>query len=328
MTSRTDTLRVGLLAGSAALLVVALGLSLVVGVHTYGVSDIADLLHGSDTPATEVLSDLRLPRMLLALGTGLALALAGTLCQAVTRNPLADPGMLGVSAGAGFAITMVAALVPSIDQAGQVVVAFVGSALTGALVFVIGRTSPLRLVLVGVAVSSLLMGVSLGLRMIYPDVFDAFRGWAVGTIAGRDQTPLLLPLVLMAVASLAVLLVIRPLSAIALGDDVAEAMGVAVVRTRLGVFLLVTVLTAVATAVVGPIAFVGLIVPTIARRPAGGSLAWMIAFTALWGPLLLVMCDVIARITLPTGEIPVSVVTAFVGGFALIAAVREDGLTV
>jgi iron complex transport system permease protein len=327
VTSRTDLRRSGLLGISAALLLAAMVLSLVVGVHTYGVADVVDLVRGADTDATTVLQDLRLPRVALALAAGLSLALAGTLSQAVTRNPLADPGMLGVSAGAGFAVTIAAAVAHSIGQTGQVVVAFVGAALTGAVVFTIGRTSPLLLVLVGVAISSMLMGVSLGLRMIYPDVFDSFRGWAVGTVAGREQTPLVLPLVLMGVASLAVLLVIRPLSAIALGDDVAQAMGVAVVRTRVLVFLLVTLLTAVATAVVGPIAFVGLIVPMLARGPAGGSVAWMLALTALWGPVLLLVCDVLARIALPTGEIPVSVVTAFVGGFALIAAVREDGLT-
>lgn len=318
----TDRRRVALLSVSAVLLVGVLAASLLVGTTAYGPGDVLDVLRGEATTATAVISDVRWPRAVLGLVVGTALAIAGTLTQTLTRNPLADPGLLGVTAGAGFAITLAVAAGIANAQSAQILSAFVGAMLAGAVVYVIGRDAPLRLVLVGVALSAVLTGVSLGLRLLFPDVFDALRVWSVGSIAGREQVPLLVPVLVMLAGVVGGLCLARPLSAISLGDDVAHSMGVNVVRTRLAVLALVTVLTGAATAAVGPIAFLGLIVPTLARRPSGGSVPWMLMFTLVWGGLLLVAADVLGRVLLETGEVPVAVVTAFLGGFALIATVR------
>lgn len=321
----TDRQRATLLLVSVGALALTLAASLLVGTTTYAPGDVLDVLAGRATPPTAVISDVRWPRAVLGLVVGAALAVAGTLTQTLTRNPLADPGMLGVTAGAGFALTLAVAAGAS-GQAVPMLCAFVGALLAGVLVYAIGRDAPLRLVLAGVALSSVLTGLSLGLRMVFPDVFDELRVWMVGSIAGREQVPLLLPVLVLVVAVAAALATVRPLAAIALGDDVAHSMGVNVLRTRVVVLVIVTVLAGAATAAVGPIAFLGLIVPTLARRPAGGSVAWLLALSTVWGGLVLVLADVAGRVLLPVGEVPVAVVTAFLGGFALIATVRRDGL--
>lgn len=318
----TDRSRWLLLVASALLVLVALGAGALVGENMYGLDDLLPALRGEPAPATDVIRGIRFPRGLLAIVVGVALAVAGTLTQTLTRNPLADPGMLGVTAGAAFAITLGAGAGLADGQVGQMLFAFVGAAVTGVAVYAIGRDVPLRLVLAGVALSSVLNGIALGIRLMYPDVFDTIRAWTVGSVAGREQTPMLLPVVVMILGVIGAFLVARSLGAVSLGDDVAHAMGVNVTRARVLVLVLVTLLTGTATAAAGPLAFVGLLVPALARRPSGGSVPWMLALTAVWGAGLLVLGDVVGRVLLPTGEVPLSVVTAFLGGFALIAVVR------
>nr|WP_276324147.1 iron chelate uptake ABC transporter family permease subunit [Streptomyces sp. RFCAC02] len=161
---------------------------------------------------------------------------------------------------------------------------------------------------------------------MYPDVLDRYRFWSVGSLAGREQMDLTLPLVVIALALAGALLLTGPLNALALGETVAHALGARVARTRTAVLVLVTVLAGTATAVAGPIAFLGLMVPHLARRAAGGSLRRLMAHTVVLGPLLLLTADIAARVLLPTGEVPVAVVTAFLGGPVLIWAVRRHGV--
>ena len=271
-----------------------------------------------------VVRDVRLPRALLAIGVGAALAVSGVLIQTLTRNPLAEPGILGVTSGAGFAMTLGGAAGIVTGATAELAAAALGAVLTASLVYAVGRSSPLRLVLTGVAVSAVLTGLSLGLRLLLPDVFDQYRFWSVGSLAGREQAPLVLPLTVIGVAVLAALLLSRPLGAVALGETVAHSLGAGVTRTRLASLACVTVLVGAATAVAGPILFVGLIVPQLARRMAAGSIPWLMAYAALIGPVLLLVSDMASRVLLPTGEVPVAIVTAFLGGPALIVAVRRD----
>ncbi|MGW9115032.1 FecCD family ABC transporter permease [Streptomyces sp. NPDC055663] len=318
--------RIGLLVGGLLLLAAIAVIGMGVGArHVPPAEVVRALFDHQGTDDQVIVRDIRAPRALLAIAVGAALAVAGALIQTLARNPLAEPGILGVTAGAGFAVTIGSALGPAGGQAGELGFAIAGSVLAALLVAAVGQRSPLRLVLTGVALTAVLGGVALGMRLMLPDVFDAYRFWSVGSLAGREQAPLALPLTAIAVALLGALLLSRALNALTLGENVARTLGAGVGRTRAAALVLITVLSGAATAVAGPILFVGLIVPHLVRRPAAGSVPWLILYTMVLGPILLLVADIGARVLLPTGEVPVAVVTAFLGGPMLIRAVRRHG---
>lgn len=266
---------------------------------------------------------IRLPRTLLAILVGVALAVAGALVQSLTRNPLAEPGILGVNYGASFAIVLATWWGLGQGQSGQLVTAVIGAGIATVVVYAVGRVDPLRLVLAGMAMSALLGGLSLGIRLLDSTAFDNYRFWSVGSLAGRDQQPLTLPCLAILGALAAGVLLLRPLGAVALGDDVAHGLGVPVGVVRTGVLMVATVLAGVATAIAGPIAFAGLIVPHAARRFARGSVTWLVALSAALGPTLLLGADTLGRLLLPTGDVPVAIVTGVLGGGVLIWVVRR-----
>nr|WP_260191792.1 iron ABC transporter permease [Actinophytocola gossypii] len=318
--------RSGLLAGCLALLAVVAVLSMAVGAQALSPARVWEaLVSGGGAPADLIVHEVRVPRMVLALAVGAALAVGGALVQTMTRNPLAEPGLLGVTAGAGFAVTVGSALGVAGSQYARLTLAVVGAVGAALVVFAVGRAAPLRLLLAGVALSAVLAGISLGLRLMLPDTLDRYRFWTVGSLAGREQLALTVPLLVIAAALIGAVAAARPLSALVLGDDVARELGTNVARTRVAVVALVTVLAGAATAVAGPIAFVGLIVPHLARRLAGGSIPWLVAFTMVLGPVLMLVSDVGSRVLLPTGEVPVAVVTSVLGGPVLIWVVRRYG---
>ncbi|WDO04536.1 iron chelate uptake ABC transporter family permease subunit [Streptomyces murinus] len=321
-----DLRRTGLLIGGLVLLAAAAVLSIAVGAHAVPPADVVRALFDyRGTNDDVIVRDVRAPRALLAAAVGAALAVAGALIQTLARNPLAEPGILGVTAGAGFAVTVGAALGLAGGQGGQLLCAVTGSVLAALLVLSVGRRAPLRLVLTGVALTAVLGGIALGLRLMNPTLFDAYRFWSVGTLAGREQEPLTLPLVAIGVALVAALALGRSLNALALGENVAQTLGAGVARTQAVTLVLITVLSGAATAVAGPILFVGLIVPHLARRAAGGSVPWLVLYSMVLGPVLLLAADTAARVLLPTGEMPVAIVTAFLGGPMLIWTVRRYG---
>ncbi|MFI6501766.1 FecCD family ABC transporter permease [Nonomuraea typhae] len=314
-----------LVAGLAVLAVVIV-VSVGVGARGVAPAEVVRALVAFDGSGDHtIVRDIRLPRAVLGVGVGAALGVAGALIQTLSRNPLAEPGILGVTAGAGFAMTIGATLGLAAAPGAELVLAALGAALAALLVYSVGRSSPLRLVLTGVALSAVLAGLSLGLRLMMPDVFDRFRFWAIGSLAGREKDPLMLPLVLIGLAVAAALLLSRPLNAVALGDNVARALGADVNRVRLAALACITVLAGAATAVAGPILFAGLIVPHVVRPLARSSVPWLTAYAAVCGPILLLVSDMGSRVLLPTGEVPVAIVTAFLGGPVLIWAVRRYG---
>ncbi|MEU9320652.1 iron chelate uptake ABC transporter family permease subunit [Streptomyces sp. NPDC048295] len=318
--------RIGLLVGGLLLLAAIAVLGMGVGArHVPPAEVVRALLDHRGTDDQVIVRDIRAPRALLAIAVGAALAVAGALIQTLARNPLAEPGILGVTAGAGFAVTVGSALGLAGGQAGELGFAIAGSVLAALLVAAVGQRSPLRLVLTGVALTAVLGGVALGMRLMLPDVFDVYRFWSVGSLAGREQAPLALPLTAIAVSLLGALLLSRALNALMLGESVARTLGAGVGRVRAAALVLITVLSGAATAVAGPILFVGLIVPHLVRRPAAGSVPWLILYTMVLGPILLLAADIGSRVLLPTGEVPVAVVTAFLGGPMLIWAVRRYG---
>ncbi|MGC4946782.1 FecCD family ABC transporter permease [Streptomyces sp. DT224] len=324
--SRRAVSQTALLIGGLILLAALAVLSMGVGARHIAPGDVVRALfdyRGTDDHV--IVRDVRAPRAVLAGAVGAALAVSGALIQTLARNPLAEPGILGVTAGAGFAVTIGSALGLAAGQAGQLGFAVIGSAVAAVLVAAVGRRSPLRLVLTGVALTAVLSGVSLGLRLMLPDTFDVYRFWSVGTLAGREQAPLAWPLTAIVVSLAGALLLSRALNALTLGENVAHTLGAHVGRVRIVTLVLITVLSGAATAVAGPILFVGLIVPHLARRPASGSVPWLIGYTMVLGPVLLLAADMASRVLLPTGEVPVAIVTAFLGGPMLIWAVRRYG---
>ncbi|MFI6532965.1 FecCD family ABC transporter permease [Nonomuraea sp. NPDC050547] len=322
----TITGRGAVLVAGVALLALVAVVSVGVGAHAVAPAEVVRALFAFDgSPDHSIVRDVRLPRALLGVGVGAALAVAGVLIQTLSRNPLAEPGVLGVTAGAGFAMTVGAALGLATTPASELALSGGGAALAAVLVYSVGRASPLRLVLTGVALSAVLAGLSLGLRLMLPDVFDRFRFWSIGSLAGREKDPFALTLVLIVLAVAGALLLSRPLNAVALGETVARTLGASVTRVRLAALLCITVLAGAATAAAGPILFVGLIVPHVVRPMARGSVPWLTAFAAVLGPILLLVSDMGSRVLLPTGEVPVAIVTAFLGGPVLIWAVRRYG---
>ncbi|MEU4835540.1 iron chelate uptake ABC transporter family permease subunit [Streptosporangium sp. NPDC023615] len=280
------------------------------------------------TEASNIVWTVRLPRTLLGVLVGSAFGVAGALIQALTRNPLADPGILGVNAGAGFAVTIGVGFfgLSSID--GYVWFAFLGAAAATVLVYLIGSAgrgpaSPVTLVLAGVALSAVLGGFATFLTLIDEDTFRALRSWGLGSIArtGPDETLAVLPFLLAGLA-IAILLA-GSLNSIALGDDLAASLGTRVGRARVLGVLAVTLLAGGATALTGGIGFVGLMVPHVVRWFTGPDQRWIILYSALAAPVLVLAADVVGRVVARPGEIEVGIVTAVIGAPVLIALVRR-----
>jgi ABC-type Fe3+-siderophore transport system permease subunit len=280
------------------------------------------LVHPSAAIDQFAILDYRLPRTIVGLVVGVALGLSGALIQALTRNPLADPGILGVHAGASFAVTVAVGLLGVRDVRGYMGFAFAGALLVTLMVLALGSTrqgsSPVVMVLAGVCIGAVLGGAREALQLTDPDAFDAMRSWNAGSIVGRPLEVLWPVLPFFAVALVLAVVVAGPLNAMALGDELAVAQGVRLGRTRVLAIVALTLLAGGATAIAGPIAFVGLMVPHIARWIVGPHQRWIFAYC-----VLLLLSDILGRVLMPPGEIPVGVVTAFVGAPVLIALVRR-----
>lgn len=318
----------------AGLLVVALALSLAVGSRPVGLSTVWQALTGGDVPAADhaAVVGLRLPRTVLAVLVGAGLAVAGGLMQALTRNPLADPGILGVTSGAAFAVAMGVVLLGVTRPSGYVWFAFGGALLATVAVYLVGsagrsNAGPVQLTLAGVALSAVLTGVVGALRLTDQERFAVLLTWESGSFQGRgwDVVVPVLPFVLLGLAVTGV--VAGALNTLGLGEDLATALGASVGRTRVLSVLAITLLAGGATAMAGPITLVGLMVPHIVRWLVGPDQRWILGLSALAGPVLVLLADVAARVLLWPGELPVGVVTAFVGAPVLIALVRRRKAT-
>ncbi|HEY9313583.1 FecCD family ABC transporter permease [Williamsia sp.] len=275
-----------------------------------------------------VVWDLRIPRTATALAAGVALGVAGALIQALTRNPLADPGILGVNAGAAFAVALAIGVFHVTSVGGYVWFAFAGAIVVTVAVYVIGSAGrggvdPIQLTLAGVALSAVLSGLVTAMVMADTRTFEHMRTWNAGTVVGRGWDVLLPVLPFLVVGVVLALSVTGSLNAIALGDDQARSLGAHVDRTRVVVILAVTLLAGGANAIAGPIGFVGLMVPHFARWLTGPDQRWIIALTLVLGPSLVLTADIIGRVVVHPAEIPVGIVTAFVGAPVLIVLVRR-----
>lgn len=271
----------------------------------------------------------RVPRTVLALLVGAALALSGATMQAVTRNPLADPGILGVSSGAALAVVIGIAFFGLSDPYGYIGVATLGAAVASVFVYAIGSLSrggatPLKLALAGAATSAALSSLVSAVLLPRVDILTTFQFWQIGGVGGAewDRIGVVAPF-LLAGAVIAVLSS-RALNTLALGDDLAAGLGTQVRRTRLIAALGAVLLCGAATAVAGPIGFVGLVVPHLCRLLVGSDQRWLLPFTAIAGAGLLVAADVIGRVVARPEEIEVGIVTALIGAPFFIWIVRRQ----
>lgn len=319
-------LSLGLLVALAVLAVVVL-LSLAVGNKPLPLTDVVGaLVHPGHSYADTVVAS-RIPRTELGLLVGAALAVAGAVMQGITRNPMADPGLFGVNIGAAAAVVTASAFFGLGSASASVLVALPGAFAAVVVVYLIGsgggRTTPVRLVLAGVVVSAVLAAYIQAITLSLPAVFDEYRFWVIGSLAGRDPALVtdILPFIIAGL--LLAFALASPLNALALGDDTAAALGAHVGRTRLLGAVATTLLCAASTAAVGPIAFVGLAVPHIARAQSGGDHRWLLPYSLVIGPVLLLAADIVARVIASPAEIMVGIVTAFVGAPVLVLAVRR-----
>ena len=309
------------------LLAVTVLLSLAVGNKYIPLGEVWTAVVNPGDGYVQTVVDSRIPRTVLGILVGASLAVAGALMQGLTRNPLGDPGLFGVNAGAAAAVVTATAFFGGGSAGSSVWVALPGAFMAVAMVYLIGggggRSSPIRLVLAGVVVTAVLAAWVSAVTLSLPGVFDSYRYWAVGSLAGRNPDVILDVLPFIVVGLVIALGLTGPLNALALGDDLAQALGVKVGRTRLLGALATTVLCAAATAAVGPIGFVGLAVPHVVRAVTGSDHRWLLPYCLLAGPILLLGADVLGRVIVSPAELMVGIITAFVGAPILLVAVRR-----
>lgn len=329
MHTRVHLLRAAGLLAALGLLLLCILLSIGVGAKPILVSTVWDALWNyQGTYDHSVIFELRLPRTVLGVFVGAALGLAGALMQALTRNPLAEPGILGINSGAAAAVVIAIFVFGMTSADAYVWFAFLGAAFAALVVYALGSggrsgATPVRLALAGTAVGAVLQGLVYCVIVLDDFVFDQVRFWRVGSLVGRDLD-IFVKVWPFLIAGIVIALLLGPaLNAVALGDDLAAALGARINRTRAVSALAIVVLCGGATAAAGPIWFVGLVVPHVARAIVGPDQRWLLPYSAVFAAILLTGADTLGRVVLPTGELEVGIITALVGAPVFIALVRR-----
>lgn len=319
------------LVGCVVVLALVALTSLAVGSKSTSLPEVVDALTARPDAYLATVLDARIERTLLAIGVGAALAVAGALMQGVTGNPLADPGLLGINAGAAAAmVTASVWLGISTGTVASAWVALLGGGIAALVVHTIGTAgdtgaSMVRLVLAGAVVAAVLNAYVQAIALSLPRHFDNYRFWVVGSLGdgGLEQLRAVAPFVV--VGLVLALLCVSSLNALALGSEAAAGLGVNTALVRTAALGAATLLCAAATAAVGPIAFVGLAVPHIVRALVGLDMRSQLLGSLLVGPIVLLGADIVGRVLLRPQELMVGVVTAFVGAPILLLAVRRLG---
>ncbi|MFJ8580990.1 FecCD family ABC transporter permease [Micromonospora sp. NPDC093277] len=316
-----------ILVAAVAGLALAAVASLFLGGKVTAPADVIAVLTGKPDSYLEAVLDARFSRTVVGALVGSALAVAGVVIQGITRNPLGDPGLLGVTFGASAAVVTAAAITGSGFGAGSVWIALAGALATVVLVYAVGGRSAsgsvVALLLTGAVVSAVLSAYIQMMTLTRPKVFDSFRFWVIGALNGRELEVAVAVAPALVVGFLLAIVLAPSLNNLALGEDVATSLGTPVALVRAGGILAAGLLSAAATAAVGPIAFVGLAVPHLARSVVGPDHRWQIPVAAFLGAALLIGADTIGRIVARPEEIMVGIVTAIVGAPFLLLAVRR-----
>ena len=263
-----------------------------------------------------IIRTVRLPRAILAIAVGSALAVAGAITQGLTRNPLAAPDILGVNVGA--ALAMVLAVFIGGNQGSYLGFAFAGAAIAAILVYWLGSLgrsglTPLKLIIAGSALSSFLGSLTTGILILSQRTLDDIRFWLAGSLGGQDLDGLLAILPYILIGLVSALTLGRPLTLLALGEDVARGLGLRTAGIKLGAATILVLLAGSAVALAGPIGFVGLVVPHVVRFGVGVDYRWILPYSMLLGGIFLSVADIVARLLIRPQELPVGIMTALVG---------------
>jgi iron complex transport system permease protein len=326
---RPATVRLAWLIVCLAILAVLCVASVAFGVRDVGLGDILAGLAGDTSGVSEAAVVARLPRTVLAILVGAALAMSGAAMQAVTRNPLADPGIFGITGGAALAVVIGIAFFGISDPYAYIAASIIGAA--GAAVFVYtvgslgrGGATPLKLALAGAASAAAFMSLVSAVLLPRVDLLETFRFWQIGGVGGATWDRILTILPVLAIGAVVTVACARGMNSLALGDDVATGLGEHVLRTRLIASAGAVILCGAATAIAGPIAFVGLIIPHLCRLLVGTDHRWLLPFSAVAGAGLLVAADVVGRVIARPDEIEVGILTALIGAPFFIWIVRRQ----
>ncbi|WJY26250.1 MULTISPECIES: FecCD family ABC transporter permease [Sporosarcina] len=309
--------RAAVLISGAVLLVIAAAVSLMVGSVSFTFSEIMNgLLNADDSLERRIVWELRLPRLLIGLIIGMCLAASGSILQGIMRNPLADPGIIGVSSGAGLAATIIMIIYPAYIML-LPAAAFLGALITALVIYAMswkGGASPVRIILVGVAVNAVIGAAMSALMLLYSDRVQSVLPWLAGGIAGAGWVQLG-SIIWYALAALVLSVFAIPhIRILRLGDEVAKLLGHKVERSRFYLIILSTLLAGIAVSVAGLIGFVGLVVPHIMRSLVGGDHRYLLPASAIGGALLVITADTVARTAFNPIELPVGILLSFLGG--------------
>lgn len=312
------------------LLVLMFLLHIAVGAKPLALGSVVDAITGFDAKNFDhvIVRNLRLPRAVIAVVVGASLALAGALMQGVTRNPLADPALLGLTAGASFTVVMASSLLGITAMALIPWIAMVGALGAALVVYVIARyvpggATPLSLTLSGAAVSAFLGALISIAHLLDQDTFDSLRVWLTGGLAGRDINLLWYVGPWLAVALAAGIALAPRVTLLAMGDEVAQGLGVRTGMLKLQLLAVVVVLTACSVALAGPLGFIGLVIPHVVRLYVGSDYRWVVPYAALAGAIYLLSVDIVARIAIPPREISTGIITAMIGAPLFVHLVRR-----
>lgn len=326
---RTGARAVGLVV-AVVILVLATVASLAIGNRAIDPATVLAALTSYDdaNPLHLMVLELRVPRTILGIVVGAALAVCGALIQAFTRNPLADPGILGVNAGASFAVTFAVGVLGLNTPGSYVPFALLGALVLTLLVYALGSfgpsgPTPMKLTLAGVALGAAFTGFTTAIVLQNNSTLEIMRFWGVGSIGGRSIDQLAWAIPLIAAGLVLALVCSRTLNAMALGDDLANALGARVAVTRIIVIVAVTLLAGTSVAAAGPIGFVGIMIPHAVRWFTGPDQRWVLAYSMIVGPIFLLLADILGRVALPNNELRVGIVTGILGAPVLVALVRR-----
>lgn len=330
--SRAAALGLGLVLLAAALIAIIL-LSMATGARAIPVDMVWSALTAFDPTSTEhrIVWDLRLPRTIVGVLVGLALGLSGAVLQGATRNPLADPSILGINSGAALFVVLGVSVFGITQLSLYVWLAFIGAGAAMLVVYSVaslGRegATPIKLALAGAAMTAIMLAVINAILLTSPRTLDEVRFWQVGSLAGRSMDIALQVSPFIAIGAVLALMSAHLLDGLSMGDDVARALGQRIGLSRALAGLAAVILAGAAVAAAGPIAFVGLTVPHVARAITGPGYRWILPYSMLMAPILLLGADIIGRVIAPPGEVQVGIVTAFIGAPFFIALVRRRKL--
>ncbi|MBW4658008.1 MAG: iron ABC transporter permease [Drouetiella hepatica Uher 2000/2452] len=265
-----------------------------------------------------IITTVRLPRVLIASAVGAALAVAGSLMQGLTRNALADPGILGISAGAALAVVVSTFFWGSLSVQSYTWIAFAGGTIAAIVVYTLGSVgrngmTPLKLILAGAVLSYLMSALTTGILILSQRTLDEIRFWLAGSVAGRDLDSLVQVLPYIVVGLIIAFSLSKQITALTLGEDVAKGLGLQIGWVKAIAAVAVVLLAGSAVSLAGPIGFIGLVVPHIVRFWVGVDYRWLLPYAAIWGAMLLSLADLAARLVIKPQELPVGIMTALVG---------------